>query len=108
MVYSTNCFAVKNLNVSFIITLNIKFKGERGFFTVYFFASTKYSNEKTRDKESSPLVKNDQFVKHFLIVNEGLRAGSQSQRANGEGGQPEQPMGGLFLWGDKGTPFSTT
>lgn len=59
-------------------------------------------------KKAALLVKNEQFVKHFLIVNEGLRAGCQSQRANGEGVQPEQLMGGLFLWGDKGTPFSTT
>ncbi len=51
-------------------------------------------------------MKNEQFVKHFLIVNEGLRAGCQSRRANGEGVQPEQPMGGLLLWGDKwGPPF---
>lgn len=31
-------------------------------------------------------MKNEQFVKHFLIVNEGLRARCQSRRANGEGG----------------------
>ncbi len=51
-------------------------------------------------------MKNEQFVKHFLIVNEGIGAVCQSQRANGEGVQPEQPMGGLLLWGGKwGPPF---
>lgn len=30
-------------------------------------------------------MKNEQFVKHFLIVNEGLRARCQSRRANAGG-----------------------
>lgn len=44
-------------------------------------------------------------MKHFLIVNEGLRAGCQIHRANGEGLQSEQPMGGLLLWVDKWDPL---
>lgn len=33
-------------------------------------------------------MKKEQFVKHFLIVNEGLGAACQSRRANGDGVQP--------------------